>query len=104
MRGWLESSETGVGELLTRFEGLPLGAILHTDIARDGLLEGPNLDSTAALARTTEIPVLASGGVSSVADLLKLARARVIAGAVVGKALYTGAIELEDALREVASC
>ena len=104
VRGWLESSELGVGELLTRFEGLPLAAILHTDIARDGLLEGPNLDSTAALARTTEIPVLASGGVSSVADLLKLARARVIAGAVVGKALYTGAIELEDALREVASC
>ena len=104
VRGWLETTELGVGELLARYEGLPLAAILHTDIDRDGLLEGPNLESTAALARSTEIPVLASGGVSSVADLVQLARARVIAGAVVGKALYTGAIELGDALREVASC
>jgi phosphoribosylformimino-5-aminoimidazole carboxamide ribotide isomerase len=103
-RGWLETGEMTVLEVLERFEQLPLGAVLHTDIARDGMLEGANLDATVELARRSPFPVLASGGVSSVDDLLALARTRVIAGAIVGRALYTGAVDLREAVEKVASC
>jgi phosphoribosylformimino-5-aminoimidazole carboxamide ribotide isomerase len=104
VRGWLETSARRVEEVLGEFADLPLGAILHTDIARDGMLSGPNLEATAALARRTSIPVIASGGVGSLADLLALARTRVIAGAIVGRALYEGKLELRAALDAVAAC
>lgn len=104
IRGWLETSDLRTEELLARFSELPLAAVLHTDIQRDGTLSGPNLDATAALARQTQLPVLASGGVRSTEDLIELARTRVIAGAVVGRALYTGAIQLPDALERVRLC
>lgn len=104
VHGWRQTADLEAAELLSRFEELPLAAVLHTDIDRDGLLRGPNVTSTADLARSTHIPVLASGGVGSLADLVRLARERVIAGVIVGRALYTGAIQLEEALREVASC
>jgi phosphoribosylformimino-5-aminoimidazole carboxamide ribotide isomerase len=103
-RGWLETGEATVEEVLSRFERLPLGAVLHTDIARDGMLTGANLEETAALARRSPFPVLASGGVSSIDDLLTLARTRIIAGAIVGRALYAGAIDLKEAIERVASC
>ena len=102
--GWKSDSARSVTSVLEEFTTLPLGAILHTDIGRDGMLSGPNVEATAELARATSIPVLASGGVSSSEDLLALARTRVIAGAIVGTALYTGRIDLEAALREIASC
>jgi phosphoribosylformimino-5-aminoimidazole carboxamide ribotide isomerase len=104
VRGWLETASVGVDEVVRRFEHLPLGGFLHTDIGRDGLLAGPNVDETARIARGTGVPVFASGGVGSVADLVALARTRVIAAAIVGRALYTGAVRLEEALREVAAC
>ena len=103
VRGWLETSTLTCAALLERFAHLPLGAILHTDIERDGMMGGPNLTATVELAQSTKIPVLASGGVSCAADLVELARTGVIAGAVVGRALYNGALSLEDALREVAN-
>jgi phosphoribosylformimino-5-aminoimidazole carboxamide ribotide isomerase len=103
VRGWLETSTLTCAELLERFANLPLAAILHTDIERDGMMSGPNLSATVELAHSTKIPVLASGGVSCVGDLVELARTGVIAGAVVGRALYNGALSLEDALREVAA-
>ncbi len=103
VRGWLETSTLTCAALLERFANLPLGAILHTDIERDGMMGGPNLTATVELAQSTKIPVLASGGVSCAADLVELARTGVIAGAVVGRALYNGALSLEDALREVAN-
>ena len=103
-RGWLETTDVTVEQVLERFGDLPLAGILHTDIGRDGMLSGPNVEATSALARLTQLPVLASGGVRSVQDLVELARTRLIAGAVVGRALYSGGVDLGEALREVAGC
>ncbi|MBW2413573.1 MAG: 1-(5-phosphoribosyl)-5-[(5-phosphoribosylamino)methylideneamino]imidazole-4-carboxamide isomerase [Deltaproteobacteria bacterium] len=102
--GWTEIAEVTVLDVLAQFEGLPLGGIVYTDISRDGMLEGPNVEATQALASKTRLPVIASGGVSSVEDLVALARTRVISGTIVGRALYTGDVDLETALREVAAC
>jgi phosphoribosylformimino-5-aminoimidazole carboxamide ribotide isomerase len=68
------------------------------------MLTGANLEATAALARGSRFPVLASGGVASIDDLVTLARTRVIQGAIVGRAIYTGAIDLAEAIEKVASC
>ena len=103
VRGWRETGPP-LEEVLAEFAGLPLGAILHTDVGRDGLLGGPNVEATCRLARATALPVLASGGVSKLDDLVALARTRVIAGVIVGKALYSGAFDVRAALAELASC
>ncbi len=102
--GWTETSRVTASELLKRFEGAPLGGIVYTDIGRDGMLTGPNVAATVRLAAQTALPVIASGGVSCVADLVELARSRVIAGVIVGRSLYTGDVDLERALEEVAAC
>ena len=102
--GWTETGELTVEQLLERFADLPLAALLYTDIGRDGMMTGPNIEATRALARVTVVPVLASGGVRSREDLVALARTRVIAGVIVGRALYDGAIDLPSALEEVAAC
>ena len=104
VRGWRETSARRVEEVLDEFAGVPLAAVLHTDIARDGMLCGPNLEATVALARRSAFPVLASGGVAGVADLERLARSGVVGGAIVGRALYEGAFELGEAIRAVARC
>lgn len=104
VRGWRETRAETVEQVLERFAKLPLAAVLHTDIGRDGLLGGPNVEATAALARRSPFPVLASGGVGSIEDLERLARARVIAGAIVGKAIYSGAIRVEDAIARLRAC
>ena len=101
-RATIES--TGQLEAVRRFEDLPLAAVLHTDINRDGTGVGPNLEGTVELARATAHPIIASGGIGSIADLVALARTRVIAAAVIGKALYTGRVKLRDALRELSRC
>lgn len=103
-RGWREVTARTPADVLGDFGELPLAALLYTEIARDGLLQGPDVEGTAALARTTAIPVLASGGVGRLDDLVRLAQTRVIAGAIVGRALYAGAIQLEEALARLASC
>jgi len=100
--GWLETSETEALELARRFEDAGVAALIHTDIARDGTGEGPNLDATVALARAVRIPVIASGGVGSLADVSR-ACGRGLAGLIVGRALYTGAVDLGRAL-EIAAC
>ncbi len=102
--GWTETTQVTAEELVGRFEGLDLGGIIYTDIGRDGMLTGPNVAATVRLAAQTALPVIASGGVSCVADLVELARSRVIAGVIVGRSLYTGDIDLERALEEVATC
>jgi len=86
-RGWAEETDIN-----------GIAAIIYTDILRDGAMKGPNIDATAALARAVDIPVIASGGVSSMADLEALKATDVIAGAISGRALYDGAIDLADAL------
>lgn len=103
--GWTEGSDLEATELAKRFEDAGVAAIVHTDIARDGMLQGPNLEGTAALADAIDIPVILSGGVTTREDLITAAthRARGVSGAIVGRALYTGAIDLADALTTLAA-
>jgi phosphoribosylformimino-5-aminoimidazole carboxamide ribotide isomerase len=102
VQGWLETSETGALELARRFEDAGVAALIYTDIARDGTGAGVNLTETVALARAVAIPVIASGGVGSLADV-RAARTSGVAGLIVGRALYTGAVDLAAAL-EIACC
>jgi phosphoribosylformimino-5-aminoimidazole carboxamide ribotide isomerase len=95
--GWLETSDVAAPDLAEQFDDLPLAAIIYTDIARDGTLEGPNLESTAALCRRVKTPVIASGGVGELADVERLATLPVT-GCIVGRALYEGKFTLSDAV------
>ncbi|WP_347310505.1 1-(5-phosphoribosyl)-5-[(5-phosphoribosylamino)methylideneamino]imidazole-4-carboxamide isomerase [Defluviimonas sp. SAOS-178_SWC] len=97
-KGWAEETDIRVTELARRFEDAGVAAIIYTDINRDGAMTGPNIEATEALARAVTIPVIASGGVSSLADLLALRDTGVISGAISGRALYDGAIDLKEAL------
>jgi len=103
IEGWLEASETTALELASRFEDAGVAALVHTDIARDGMETGPNLEATGALARAVSIPVVASGGVGSLDHVRAAARVEGLAGVIVGRALYTGAVDLGEAL-EAAAC
>ena len=97
-RGWAEETDVMVTDLAKSFEDAGIAAIIYTDILRDGAMKGPNIDATADLARAVAIPVIASGGVSSMADLVALKATGVISGAITGRALYDGAIDLSAAL------
>jgi phosphoribosylformimino-5-aminoimidazole carboxamide ribotide isomerase len=97
-RGWAEETDVMVTDLAKSFEDAGVAAIIYTDIARDGAMAGPNVAATEALARAVSIPVIASGGVSSLDDLRALKATGVIAGAISGRALYDGAINLAEAL------
>ena len=102
--GWAETTEIGVVELAHRFEDCGVAAIIHTDIARDGALGGVDAAATADLARRVRVPVIASGGVASLADIaaLKAHETDGIAGIICGRALYDGRIVPQAALRLVA--
>jgi len=97
-RGWAEETDIMVTDLARSFEDAGVAAIIYTDINRDGAMQGPNVEATANLARAVSIPVIASGGVSSMADLITLRDTGVIAGAISGRALYDGALDLSEAL------
>jgi phosphoribosylformimino-5-aminoimidazole carboxamide ribotide isomerase len=99
-RGWAEETDILVTDLARRFEDAGVAAIIYTDIMRDGAMQGPNVAATAALARAVAIPVIASGGVSSLADLIALRDCGApLNGAISGRALYDGALDLSEALR-----
>ena len=100
VEGWAETSELAVIELARRFEGAGVAAIIYTDIDRDGVLAGINWDSTLELACATTIPVIASGGLASMADIERMTRPeyRVLEGAISGRALYDGRIDSREAL------
>ncbi len=98
VRGWTETADVTVIDVARRARDAGAAAVLYTDVTRDGTGDGPNLDDTAALARAVEIPVLASGGVGTIDDLLALAAIPGVAGTIVGRALYTGTIDLRQAL------
>lgn len=102
-KGWLETSEVDAVELAERMSILGAAAIIYTDIHRDGTMQGPNLDALRELAQKITIPVIASGGVSSVTDLLSLLSLESIGvtGAIVGRAIYTGDVVLKEAIRAV---
>ena len=99
-RGWANETEIEVIELARTFEGAGVAAIIYTDIDRDGAMQGPNIEATAALANAVSIPVIASGGVSSLDDLRALKSCGApLNGVISGRALYDGAIDLVHALR-----
>ncbi len=102
-RGWIETSEVLATELAQRMAIAGVAAIIYTDIYRDGTMQGPNLEALRELAAAISIPIIASGGVSSVRDLLSLLSLEPlgVTGAIVGKALYTGEVSLKEAIRAV---
>ncbi len=97
-KGWAIETNVHATDLAKSFEDAGVAAIIYTDIDRDGAMGGPNIPATEALARAVSIPVIASGGVSSMDDLIALRATNVIAGAISGRALYDGAIDLSTAL------
>jgi phosphoribosylformimino-5-aminoimidazole carboxamide ribotide isomerase len=97
-KGWAEETTINVTDLARKFEDAGVAAVIYTDIDRDGAMQGPNIAATEALARAVSMPVIASGGVSQMSDLLALRDTGVIAGAISGRALYDGAIDLTAAL------
>jgi phosphoribosylformimino-5-aminoimidazole carboxamide ribotide isomerase len=99
--GWAETSELAALDIARRFEDAGVAALIYTDISRDGLLKGLNLEATIALADAVRIPVIASGGLASIEDVkgLLAPRARKLAGAIAGRALYDGRLDAEVALR-----
>jgi len=100
VEGWAETSATTALDLARRFAAVGVGAIVYTDIERDGVMAGVNVEATAAVAQASGLPVIASGGVASLDDLaaLKAKAAHGIAGAIVGRALYDGRIDAKAAL------
>jgi phosphoribosylformimino-5-aminoimidazole carboxamide ribotide isomerase len=98
--GWAEDTQLEAIELARLFEGVGVAAIVYTDVERDGMLQGLNLDSTIALAEAVSIPVIASGGLGSIDDIRRLLepRARKLEGAIAGRALYDGRLDAKAAL------
>jgi phosphoribosylformimino-5-aminoimidazole carboxamide ribotide isomerase len=94
--GWLETSTVNAVDLVEQFAGDPLAAIIYTDIATDGMLQGPNVAAMRQMQQAMDLPVIASGGVTTADDVAELAAAG-LAGAIVGKALYVGTLTLPDA-------
>ena len=101
-RGWVDETEMRAVDLARSFEDAGVAAIIHTDINRDGAMKGPGVEETAELARAVSIPVIASGGVSSMDDLRALRECGAdLDGVVCGRALYDGAVDLAEALKEL---
>jgi len=102
--GWAETSDLAAPDLARRFEDAGVAAIVHTDIGRDGALDGVNAEATATLARAVDIPVIASGGVGSLEDIARLraCEAEGVTGAIVGRALYDGRLDPAAALAAAA--
>ena len=99
VKGWVEASGLTPLDLLSRLEGAPLGEVIYTDVSRDGMLSGPNVEATRDIARESPYPVIASGGVSSIEDVKALAALGGFFGVIIGRAIYTGAGDLAEALR-----
>ena len=99
VEGWAEETDLQVIELARKFADIGVEAIIYTDIDRDGVLEGVNTPATAELARAVSVPIIASGGVSSLTDIRGLIAEKRIAGAIIGRAIYDGRIDLREALK-----
>lgn len=101
-KGWAEVSTVSIAELGHRFEDAGVAALLFTDVGRDGLLKGCNVEATVALAAEVSIPVIASGGVADISDIHALVGKPGIEGVITGRALYDGRLDLAEALRAAA--
>jgi phosphoribosylformimino-5-aminoimidazole carboxamide ribotide isomerase len=100
VRGWADVTEKKATEMAKEMEAFGVEAIIYTDISRDGMMQGPNIEATKALAESISIPVIASGGVSSLTDIRRLLKIESsgVTGVITGKAIYSGAINLREAV------
>lgn len=100
VRGWAELTKKKATEMAREMEGFGVEAIIYTDIARDGMMQGPNIEATKALAEAINIPVIASGGLSTLDDIRRLLEIESsgVSGVITGKAIYSGAIDLREAV------
>lgn len=96
--GWLKDSHKSLLEFAAETAKLPLAAIIYTDITKDGMLAGPNFDRTKTLAETLNVPVIAAGGVTTTDDVRRLAQLKVVAAAIIGRALYEKTMALSEAI------
>lgn len=98
VRGWQEATGLEAIEFLRSLEAMPLGGIIYTDVARDGTMQGPDLELVREVTEASPYPVFASGGIASLDDVRRLSRVKGLAGMIIGKALYEGAISLTQAV------
>lgn len=101
VKGWVEITSVGARELALKVEKEGVSGIIYTDISKDGMMTGPNVGAVEKMVRTVDIPVIASGGVSSITDIERLLGIRGLWGAITGKAIYSGAIDLREAIKLV---
>ncbi|MFQ5455498.1 MAG: 1-(5-phosphoribosyl)-5-[(5-phosphoribosylamino)methylideneamino]imidazole-4-carboxamide isomerase [Nitrospirota bacterium] len=99
VKGWMEVTEERAIDLVKRMEDLGVKAIIFTDIKRDGMLKGPNLDSISEMADAVDIPIIASGGISTLDDIKRLKSINGVEGIIIGKAIYAGEIDLREAIK-----
>ena len=100
-QGWLKGYSITPLELVKDFDGEPIAAVIFTDISKDGMMSGPNVNATLELAKQTDIPVIASGGVSSLEHLKQLSNENILFGAICGRALYESAFTYSEALEVI---
>lgn len=98
VKGWVKVTELRATELALKMQDYGIWGIIYTDISRDGMLVGPNIEATKALVEAVKVPVIASGGVSSLEDIKKMAEIPKLWGVITGKAIYSGAINLKEAM------
>jgi len=103
VKGWTETASVKAADLVRALEGLPVAAVIYTDISRDGMMQGPNIEAMAAMLAISPAPLIASGGVSRLEDVDRLCALPGLAGMIVGRALYDGRIDLATAVRLAAS-
>jgi len=104
IRGWVETTDIDAYELAHNMEKIGVWGIVYTDISRDGMLTGPNIKAIEKMVRTVEVPVIASGGVSGIKDIKNLLEIEGLWGVIIGKAIYSGALNLSDAIRLTKNC
>jgi len=102
VRGWEETSPIEALELAKRVETVGVAGIIYTDISRDGMLTGPNVPALQEMVRTVNIPVIASGGIATIDDIKKLLEIENLWGAITGKAIYSGSLDLREAIKTAA--
>ena len=101
IKGWVEVTELDAIEFAKQMQDAGAAGIIYTDISRDGMLTGPNIEAMATMVKSVEIPVIASGGVSRLDDIKNLMQIDNLWGVITGKALYSGAMKLEEAIEAV---
>jgi len=99
IKGWEEVTSVKAKELAKRLEMVGVSGIIYTDISRDGMLSGPNIEATGEMVESVKIPVIASGGVSCLEDIKNLMKVKKLWGVITGKAIYSGALDLKDAMK-----